>query len=64
MSAYRRALELAPGDTEARVRLGHSLGALGRLEQAEVELERALAEAPGHPAALRGLSLVRRELPL
>ncbi|MCB1058572.1 MAG: tetratricopeptide repeat protein, partial [Acidobacteria bacterium] len=43
--AFRRALELAPGFTMARYRLGYVLATLGRTDEASTELARAVGEA-------------------
>ncbi|MCI0340883.1 MAG: tetratricopeptide repeat protein [Planctomycetales bacterium] len=56
--AYRRALEAAPGHREARVNLGLSLLALGRLDEARAELERARADAADDVEPLLHLALV------
>jgi tetratricopeptide (TPR) repeat protein len=42
---FRRALDVNPGLTEARIRQGNVLGLLGRHKDAVKELERALSEA-------------------
>jgi tetratricopeptide (TPR) repeat protein len=38
---FRQALELTPDDSDVRLRLGHTLGELGRHDEAAVELRRA-----------------------
>jgi tetratricopeptide (TPR) repeat protein len=43
---FREALALAPDDVEARLRLGHTLGELGRHKEAAVELQTALDAKP------------------
>jgi tetratricopeptide (TPR) repeat protein len=43
-----QALALAPDDADARVRLGHTLGELGRHGPAVVELRRAIDAKPDH----------------
>jgi len=50
--AFRKAVELAPGDADAHVRLGMLLGDLGRTEDAEKELDRGVELAPTLGAAL------------
>jgi tetratricopeptide (TPR) repeat protein len=47
----------------ARVTLGRALLAQGLLEEARVELEGALTEAPDHIAAMRALEELRRVCP-
>jgi tetratricopeptide (TPR) repeat protein len=49
--AYREFVERVPGDAGARLRLGVSLLASGRVAAAEKELARVLAEAAGAPQA-------------
>jgi tetratricopeptide (TPR) repeat protein len=44
----RQALALAPDDADARARLGHTLGELGRHGPAVVELRRAIDAKPDH----------------
>ena len=43
---FREALALAPGDIDGRVRLGHTLGELGRHREAAAELRRAIDAKP------------------
>ncbi len=57
-AAYRKALETWPGHSEARVNLGLSLLALGRLDEARGELERARADAPDDVEPLLHLALL------
>jgi tetratricopeptide (TPR) repeat protein len=45
----REALELAPGDASARLRLGHTLGELGRHKEAAAELLQAIDAKPDKP---------------
>jgi len=47
--AYREVVKRAPGDANARLRLGASLLSSGQVGAAEKELARVLAEAPGTP---------------
>ena len=46
--AYRRVIEIAPGDADAHVRLGEALLNLGNRDEAERELRRALELRPDH----------------
>ena len=46
---FRQALALAPDHVGARLRLGHTLGELGRHTDAAAELQRALDARPGGP---------------
>ncbi|XP_069738115.1 FK506-binding protein-like [Phaenicophaeus curvirostris] len=54
-----KALELRPGDAEARVRRAAAAAALGDLEAALDDLRRVLREQPEHPRARRELQRVR-----
>ena len=45
----REALVLVPGDANARLRLGHTLGELGRHKEAAVELRQAIDAKPDKP---------------
>src|SRR5205085_1107018 len=58
----RCAVELAPGDADARSRLGGMLLGLGRVRDALAELERAVALDPSLPAARYNLASAGREL--
>jgi Flp pilus assembly protein TadD len=61
-----RAVELAPGDPTARVRLGSVLAQQSRYEQAAAQFNAALALRPGDVDALRFLgeisAIQRRDL--
>ena len=46
---FRQALTLAPGHATARLRLGHTLGELGRHAEAAAELQQVLAATPDRP---------------
>ena len=52
-----RLVTLAPHTVEARVALGICLRGLGKPQDAEKEYEKALEDAPNHPAALFNLAL-------
>lgn len=52
---YRRALELDPGLTVARLALATALESTGRRDEALAESERAVQIDPDHPAALNNL---------
>lgn len=54
--AFRQVLDLAPGHTEARLRLGHTLGELASHEEAAAELRKTLG------ASLQGAQLYYAEL--
>jgi Flp pilus assembly protein TadD len=60
--AYRRGLELAPGDAELRNALGWTLFQEGRSAEAVAEYERALAADPNHAKAHNNLALALVEL--
>jgi len=53
--ALREAARLAPGDADIHTDLGAALAAVGDHAGARTEFERALALAPGHPAAQANL---------
>jgi tetratricopeptide (TPR) repeat protein len=46
---FRQTLGLDPGQTDARLRLGHTLGELGRHDEAAIELRRAIEARPNGP---------------
>ncbi|MEY4563065.1 MAG: hypothetical protein RLZZ618_2342 [Pseudomonadota bacterium] len=48
-TAYRRALEFAPGFLQARVNLGHQLEQQGRQDEALAEWQQVIEEAPRSP---------------
>jgi tetratricopeptide (TPR) repeat protein len=56
LTAYRQAVELAPGLAEGRVELGKAYFAGNRLEEAQAEFERAARETPGNKQAHLSLS--------
>jgi tetratricopeptide (TPR) repeat protein len=58
----RRALELNPTFTRARLRLGDALGHLGRWREAAACYERVLQDAPRHEEARAKLKQARRRL--
>jgi tetratricopeptide (TPR) repeat protein len=60
--AYRRALELDPNATLARVNLGQTLLARGQAEEAVETLRRVLEQQPNHYTALYNLILANRRL--
>ncbi len=55
-AAYKRAVELKPDHAGARNGLGTALAALGRTDQAIVELEASAKLAPGNPLPLMGIA--------
>lgn len=57
-AAYEAALRRWPHNSLARLGLGNTLYAQGRLEQAEAEFRALLAAEPGHAAALNNLAMV------
>ena len=61
-AAWRRAVELAPDDAEARFHLGNLCRNRGELDAARTEYERALASAPDHSGLLNNLGLVLQAL--
>ena len=61
-AAWRRAVELAPEDGEARFHLGNLCRDRGELQAARTEYERALASAPDHAGLLNNLGLVLQTL--
>ena len=61
-AAWRRAVELAPDDGEARFHLGNLCRDRGELDAARTEYERALASAPDHAGLLNNLGLVLQAL--
>jgi predicted O-linked N-acetylglucosamine transferase (SPINDLY family) len=61
-AAWRRAVELAPGDGEAHFHLGNLCRDRGELDAARTEYERALASAPDHAGLLNNLGLVLQAL--
>ena len=48
---FRDALAMAPNHASAHLRLGHTLGALGRHQEAAAELRRAIDVKPDQPSA-------------
>ncbi|HEU5171196.1 MAG TPA: tetratricopeptide repeat protein [Gemmatimonadales bacterium] len=60
--AYRRALELDPAHTDARVNLGRLLQEGGRPAEAVAHYQAALATTPGHPTAAFNLGTALEEL--
>ena len=58
-AAYRRALALEPGLTDARFQLASVLGHRGRYAEAIGEFERVIEEAPLHGPARRGRATAR-----
>lgn len=58
-AAIRRALELAPGSTDAQVLLGWTLMEQGRLDEAWEALQPVLAGQPEHPLALANVGFIR-----
>jgi len=56
LSAYRRAVEIAPGWSEGRIKLGKALLAGNRLEEAQTEFERGVREMPNNNEAHLSLS--------
>ena len=61
VDAYRIAIEHRPDDAAAHSGLGAALNVLGRNEDAETHLHRALALNPHHPEALYFLATLRAE---
>ena len=55
VAAWRRAAQLAPGDAEVGLMLGHALGTLGRRDEADAEIHRVLSL---HPTSARGWYLL------
>ena len=60
---YRRAIELDPNDTEARLGYGHLLSVTGQHERALTEVRRAREISPFYPvaASLEGFLLMRAQ---
>ena len=59
---FREGLALAPNDGDARIRLGHTLGELGKHQEAAAELRRAIDAKPDKPRLyLAELFLARQE---
>jgi tetratricopeptide (TPR) repeat protein len=58
LTAYRQALELAPGWSEGRIKLGKAHFAGNHLDEAQAEFERAVREAPNNNEAHLSLSEV------
>jgi protein O-mannosyl-transferase len=56
-------VRIAPRDAASRVAHARALAALGRAAEADAEYRAALALAPEHPAALRGLARLRASCP-
>ena len=61
VAAFRRGLEMEPGDGELRHRLGTALYLRGDIRTARTELERAAAEAPELPQAHYSLGVLLQE---
>ncbi|HXK04041.1 MAG TPA: tetratricopeptide repeat protein [Verrucomicrobiae bacterium] len=59
---YREALSIRPNDAELHARLGVSLGRLGRLPEAEAELQAALKIDPTLDQAKRALAIVQARM--
>jgi len=59
---YREALSIRPNDAELHARLGVSLGRLGRLPEAEAELQAALNIDPTLDQAKRALAIVQARM--
>ena len=59
--AWRRLLELAPGDPEAHYALGSAAGDRGDFVAAAEHFRAALARAPGHPQLAASLGLALEE---
>lgn len=57
LQAADEALRLAPTSTYARYVRGRALGLLGRLDEAEAEMDRILRDAPGYADAARAKQL-------
>lgn len=57
LQAADEALQLAPASPYARYVRGRALGLLGRLDEAEAEMERILRDAPGYADAARAKQL-------
>jgi Flp pilus assembly protein TadD len=55
---FRKAIEMSPGDVEARIGLGQALAGLDRLPEAARELEQAARLAPDEPRVHFQLSRV------
>ena len=62
IASCRRLLDPHPAYFTARVVLGRALAALGRFQEAAVELERVLASAPDHLAATKDLADIYERL--
>jgi len=56
-AAWRRALEIDDGNSEARFHVGNFYRERGDPRAAQLEYERALASAPDHPGVLNNLGL-------
>jgi tetratricopeptide (TPR) repeat protein len=56
VTAYRRAVEIAPGASDGRVKLGRAYFTGNRLDEAQSEFERAARAAPDNKEAHLGLS--------
>ena len=61
VAAFRRGLEIDPGDAELRHRLGTALYLRGDIRPARAELERAAAESPELPQAHYSLGVLLQE---
>jgi len=61
LDAFRRAASLRPDWAEPQVALGEALLLDGQRDAAGAAFDRALALAPGHPAATRGRAAARGE---
>ena len=58
---YRAALESSPDDAELHNRLGIALRLLGRTDEGEASIRRALELSPGNAAALAALAEIRAD---
>ena len=61
VAAFRRGLEIDPGDVELRHRLGTALYLRGDLRAARTELERAASESPELPQAQYSLGVLLQD---
>ncbi len=59
LAAYRREVQLTRRKVEAVARLASALLGAGKIDEANAELTRAVADDPGSPQALFGLASVR-----
>lgn len=63
LTAFHRAVHLAPGNPDYRFNLGTSLAHHGKTELAEEEFEQCLRIIPGHWRAHHSLSQLRKQTP-